>query len=500
MSGQEYILPLLESAGQKVTAHYMGHKAARQFTADIKEFMTYFIQYGYVEPLLPQYSQPYSPVGWRTNPAKSVKIFYHMYPDIEAAIDQNGFKDAIVAAAGLDRPVTLNLNSVAKDASVRQRLGTGWSSRIRKKLLQESDTNPFYDSSRIQGKKDIGKQCAGIMSKSRRAQGFAGAAILRVLCLARVCGVYELTMADMLEIMAHAYLYEQLARNYISSLLGLTGFNLTRYGYRLPNGHSLGMRKNDMIPSEGVAGYFIHVGTIFQGRPVLSYPARAEELEDVEIKLGRDTTVMENEPILMDSAIATALIFRPPNKRKRTMTKDLTVGVLRDVGYGLMPNYVVSKIEGARQRALKEDIHGNPLWQSQDAEPIKVRVIRHSGSKKLVAWIGTIGDYHWDWPPAGLFGKPCTCKKADTEKRLDGKRFRGIPTTDVFCHSLAAQEHMAIGHESLQFDWVAGDLPLAMQKTRENLNMYVQVRGECLYCAANNAAAYGCRLVVAGGI
>ncbi|KAL4890578.1 hypothetical protein BDV59DRAFT_209692 [Aspergillus ambiguus] len=507
MSGLESILPLLETAGTKVIAHYMGAKAAKEFTANLQEFLTYFTQYNYMEPLLPPHyaAGGYAPIGWRTNPSKSVGIFYHIYPDIAAAIEQNGFKDAMVAEAGLDRPVVLNVNSIKREATVRQRLGAGWPARVRKKLLQDSDTNPFYNDTTTMTtttarRKETGRRSAGAMARSRRAQGFAGAVILRVLGLARVCGVYELSVADVLEIMAHAWRYEQLARNFLAALLGLHGFNLTRYGYRLPNGQTLGTRKNEVIPSEGLAGYFIHVGAVVHGRPVLSYPAATEQLQDVEVKLGRETSVAEHEPILMDSAMATALFFRPAIRRKRTVTRDLTVGVLREVGYGLMPNSVVSRLEGARQRALKNDVHGNPLWQSQDAEPIKVRVVRHRASQKLVAWISTIGDYHWDWSPAGVFGKPCACGN-DPGKRLVDRRFRGIPVTEVFCHSLAAQTQNAVGPEGLQFHWVTGDLPLAMQKTgASGMNMYVQVRGECLYCAANNATAYGCEAVIAGGI
>ncbi|KAG2412053.1 hypothetical protein HFD88_009609 [Aspergillus terreus] len=516
MSGLEYVLPLLDSAGQKVIAHYMGDAAARDFTAALKEFLTCFTEYSYVEPLVPPaYAPAPAAIGWRTNPSKSVGIFYHIYPDIAAAIEQNGFKDAMVAEAGLDRPVVLNVNTTATEARVRARLGAGWPARMRKKLLADSDTNPFYGGRATQlSRKEVGRQCAGTMAKSRRAQGFAGAVLLRVLGLARACGVYELSVADVLEIMAHAWLYEQLARQFLAAQLGLHGFNLTRYGFRLPNGHTLGTRKNDMLPSEGVAGYFIHVGAIVHGKPVLSYPAAAAELQDVEVRLGRETTqaqagtpgvgieVVEHEPILMDSATATALFFRPANRRKRTMTRDLTVGVLREVGYGLMPRGVVAKMEGARQRARRHDVHGNSLWQSQDAEPIQVRVVRHRGSKRLVAWISTIGDYHWDWPPAGVFGRPCACRQADPAKRIVNRRFRGIPVTDVFCHSLAAaQAQAAVAPDALQFHWVTGDLPLAMQKTGTTAtNVYVQVRGECLYCAANNAVAYGCGLVIAGGI
>ncbi|KAF9894443.1 hypothetical protein FE257_007946 [Aspergillus nanangensis] len=496
MSGVELIITLLETAGRTVIADYMDDEAAKQFIADIKEFMTYFTQYGYVEYILPRSYSTHSAIGWRTKPGKSVGIFYQMYPDIAAAIEQSGFRDSIVAEAGLDRPVALNLNSTRKDATVKQRIGTGWPPRLRDKVLRNADTNPFFDGSVTRDKKDIGRNCAEVLNNSTRAQGFAGAVVIRVLGLARVCGVYELSMADFLEMMANACLYEQLARNYIASLLGLDKINITRYGYQLPNGTTLGTRKNYTIPSEGNSGYFIHAGKIQQGRPILTYPAAVEDLQDVQIRVSKTTTLIEHEPILMDSAVATALSYRPCIKRKRTKAKSLTIGVLRDVGHGIM-----GKSATSRQKATKSDVHGNSLWQSQEAEPIIIRVSRSRGTGRLFAVIDTIGDYFWKWSAAGLIGKPCGCAKADPHKRIDDGRFRGIAITDVFCHSHATQTQLVPGYDSYQLHWVTGDLPLAMQKTGSYvMNMYVQVHGECLYCALNNAMAYGCTLVIAGGI
>lgn len=67
---------------------------------------------------------------------------------------------------------------------------------------------------------------------------------------------------------AHAVLYEQLARNYVAVLVGGGEWNITRYGYRLPNGETLGTRKGD--------GYRMQVGTIQGGEPLLTYPRPVE--------------------------------------------------------------------------------------------------------------------------------------------------------------------------------------------------------------------------------
>lgn len=50
----------------------------------------------------------------------------------------------------------------------------------------------------------------------------------------------------------------------------------------------------------------------------------------------------------MDSAIATALEYCPVIGSKRTVAKELTLDLAREIGYAFIPKMFVNKIEGSR--------------------------------------------------------------------------------------------------------------------------------------------------------
>ena len=359
--------------------------------------------------------------------------------------------------------------------------------------------NPFLSSKKMK-KADIGRHASGILEKSRRSPGMAGVVLLRVLALAQVCGLSEVSLADLIDMMAHACLYEQLARQYIAAVLGVKHTDITRFGYRLPNGQFLGSLDYSE-PRLASPNGAIEVGQIRQGNPHLTYPLPIDQLQDVRIQVSSKIQVTENEPVFMPPGIATALFYRPVNNRKRSIGKDLTAGVGKEVFHGLMPNFVSSKVEGSRQKALKQDIHGNALYLSREAEWVTLKVYRSTTDGRLYARITEAGDFVWQILPQGLFGTPCNCDKPDPKKRIVKREINGIPITDVFDQSLFRQTNTYVGYESCQFHWVAGDLPMIISKaSRVVMNTYVQVHGQCLFCALNMAMGLGCSIVIAKGL
>lgn len=460
--------------------------------------MSKYTNHGFLDPVPPSSSQPNSPAGWRTTPDKGLVNFYQMYPEIQEAIEQTKVEQVKLIET-LRYPVMININSSYKDSTVRSRLGSGWPLDLKQAVLQSKDTNPLLGCGKPMNPTTIGRHCIGVMAKTRGAQGEAGVVILRVLGLARVCGVYELGIADLLEIMAHFSLYERIVRSYIASLLGMDANKIYQFGYRLPNGQTVGSRLNNMAISGTLdPSGLIQVGTVKSGQAVLTYPCPVEELEDVQIKVKSEAKSAQDEPIFMDSVLATILSYRPANKRKRTARRQFTVDILREIGYAFIPRSFVSKIEETRQNVLKYDLHGNQLWQSQDAEDIRIRVSRSPDDHKLYATITRIGVYIWQWSPGGLLGKPCGCDRPDPNKRIVNRRFQGFPIRDVFSHDIDGNYAIA-SFESVVLYWVTGDVPLAMFRSALVTNPYVQSFNECLYCAVNRAMAHGCTVVIAGG-
>lgn len=498
MSLLDIVVPILGAVGRQITEHYMDQKASKKFTGELQEFMSIYTDYGFLVPVLPSSSHPNSPAGWRTTPDKGQVHFCYMYPEIQGAIEQTGV-DQTSLIETLRRPVMVNVNAVNKDSTVRSRLGAGWPSDLKQAILQSEDKNPFVGTGKTMSPNVIGRHCMGIMAKTRSAQEAAGAVILRILGLARVCGVYELGIADLMEIMAHSTIYDRIARSYIASFLGLDADKLYQFGYRLPDGQTVGSKLNNMAVSGMLDPQgLVQVGTINNGRAVLTYPCPVEELEDVRIQVKGEAKSAQNEPIFMDPVLATVLSYRPANKRKRTLTKMFTADLLREVGYSFIPHSLVSKIDAGRQKVLKYDVHGNALWQSQEAEEIRIRIPRSPDDRKLHATITQIGVYHWQWSPGGLLGKPCDCNRPDPNKRFLSRRFQGFPLLDIFSHGLEAESAFT-PFESVMLYWVTEDVPLAMFRSPLVMNPYIQSFSECLYCAINRAMAYGCTIVLAGG-
>lgn len=91
--------------------------------------------------------------------------FYHMYPEIQEAIDQTGVEQMKLVET-LRCPVMFNVNSSYKDSTVRSRLGSGWPSDLKQAALQNEDTNPFLGRGKNMNPEAIGRHCIGVIAKT----------------------------------------------------------------------------------------------------------------------------------------------------------------------------------------------------------------------------------------------------------------------------------------------------------------------------------------------
>ncbi|KAK2758022.1 hypothetical protein FQN54_004428 [Arachnomyces sp. PD_36] len=486
------------------------HRALKTFVSDLKETIPFFVKKGYLEPLP---SSSGVATEWKTTPGKGVSIFYTIYPDIKQAVDEEfghahgaGAKNTTLAEAGLLRDVKLNLSlaSPSKEketGAVRRRVGEEWPEYIKQKILQSEDFNPFKSQKHSSiGYTYVLDHCVGLMAKSRRAPQRSGAVIMRILGLARACGIYELSVGEFAEMMASATVYEQFARYYYAAVLGMD--DIGHFGYKLPNNDGKGRKhlRNMKTTSASLnaPGGAVQVGSMQGGKPVLTYPSRIEELQNVKFSVSRRTKAQEEgEAIFMASGLATALSYRPDNQQKRNAAKEFGL----ELAKGLVPSFLGEKMTSKAQVA-RIDVHGNPLYQSRDSETVKLVVSRSSDDQKLYADITQIGDFGWYYGPAGVFGTPCKCKTRDAGKEVlrEGK-FHGIPIQHVALYTAAKQADMLIGHNVLQFLWATDDLPLIIAlANRLVIPTYVQGHGECVYCALQNAAGLGCTVIVGGGV
>lgn len=493
MADLTLIVPIFQLAGHAVVSHYMDKRARKQFLGQMQDLMPVHIRNGFVRPLFQADSPGSVPVGWKTASGVGVDVFYQIYPDIQVAIDRLGCESDTLANAGLHQPVTLHFDSDARDPTVRQRVGSGWPAKLQDQVLQDPDCNPLRrQKSHSMAKSAIGHHCVGILAKSKKSPKFAGAVILRVLGLARACGIHELSVADFLEIMANASVYEQLARNYYAAVLGVN--DVSHFGYRLSGGDVVGnLTLGGGVEDDGV----VQVGTMAQEHPVLTYPRPVEQLQNTKIKLAWGTKIENGEPIFMATGLAMALSCRPSDQRKRNFAKELAI----EFAQGFIPSGLLKHNSStAHILTAKRDVHGNPFYRPRESDHVKLKVYRSSDDQRLYATISEIGDWNWHWSPTGLFGKPCGCDRPDPMKHITNRQFEGIPITDVAIHTASKQNVTPIMHDQLQLHWVTGDLPLMISKTcRLLINTYVQAPGECLHCAICSATAHGCAVIIAGG-
>jgi hypothetical protein len=339
--------------------------------------------------------------------------------------------------------------------------------------------------------------------------------LARVLGLAQVCGIGEVSFLDLMELMVHSSHYEKIARRVFSAVFGVhftcfTGFALQGLlagsdGPGYP-GSRMGSLQN---PMEGVAEVavefdkeLVQIGVVERGRAKIT---RGEEMIHVRFKIesAARARATEGEPIYMVSGWAAALLHRPrDHPSKRSFAKDMTVDLVKDVGKHFLPPPLRIKAGNMTRKRARTDVHGNPMYFSSDLERIRVN-IKRTARGKLVAKVANFGDFR---PPPfggqGVFGVPCGCKTADPNKVLPGSAFRGYKRENLFKYRAheAQFNPLIIKHEGILYYWSTGDLPMILYSAEILVKgTYVQVSGECMYCATSRALGSGCNMIIAGG-
>lgn len=484
----------------KIAIYYLDRRACQQFLEEIQTLFVRLTKLGYLTPLIPttQKDAKTARMGWIMTPAGVDELFFNVYTDIKNAPYQSKLSVERLKAFGVMEPVVVNLNSPSKGTQIRQRLGVTWPAQYRQRMLQH--INPFQSMPTI-AKKDMGRFARAMVRKALRSPVHTDLLLARTLGLAQFCGLGEVSLADMIELMVHACHYESTARRYLAALIGMhytvfTGFALVDS----LNGQVLGSLENPGKNFAKLAGNFsdslVQIGVAENGKPRIS---GAEDMPNVKFNIQSAARAKQGEAIYMISGWALALRHRPKNHpQMRSTARDLTVGLAKDVGKSFVPAPLLKKMTGLGRNVYKQDVHGNNLYYSAELETIEVRIRRTTGGR-LVGKISQFGD----WRPAafsgrGVFGVRCGCTQADLTKVMTGSKFNGFPVFNVY--KLRAGEKMLIGYDNTFFHWTAGDLPMILFWAHAHVTgTYIQVAGECVYCATSRAFGVGCNLIIAGG-
>src|SRR5262249_35845798 len=120
---------------------------------------------------------------------------------------------------GLTTKLRVRVDQATKpDPTIVDRIGESWLPGLRKSILASEDSNPFL-SVQTMAKLQVGRLAAGLMEKAEGSKHFADLLMPRTLGLAQLCGIDEITTADLMYVMANATFFEKLARAYIGAIL-----------------------------------------------------------------------------------------------------------------------------------------------------------------------------------------------------------------------------------------------------------------------------------------
>ncbi|GFF27699.1 hypothetical protein IFM61606_10006 [Aspergillus udagawae] len=491
---------LLVQGGVKITQLYLERTACEQFLEEIQTLFVRLTKLGYLTPLVPasQEEAKTARVGWLMTPAGVERLFFTAYTDISRARDRFGLSAERLKSFGLQEPVIVNLNSPSKGAAIRERLGATWPAEYRDWMLQR--INPFQFMPTL-AKTVLGRYARSMVRKSLRSPAHHDLLIARILGLAQFCGLGEVSLADLIELMAHACYYERVARRYIAAMLGVHYTVFT--GYALAdsfNGQLLGSLENPFENFAELAANFYHslvqIGVVEYGKPRLT---RAEDMPNIKFKIDRGAGPKHGEPIYMISGWAEALLRRPQNHpHVRSVAKDFTIGLAKDVGKSFVPSPLLRRMGNLGRNVLKQDVHGNNCYYAAELETIAVSIKRTPGGQ-LVGKVSQFGDFRpIPFGGQGVFGVQCGCNQADPKKTIQGSSLNGCPLASMYKYR--ADEKLHIGYDETVYHWTAGDLPMILFWADGHVTgTYIQVAGECVYCATSRAFGTGCNLIIAGG-
>ncbi|KAL3488375.1 hypothetical protein BJX62DRAFT_253308 [Aspergillus germanicus] len=519
------LINLLATVTVGAVKSYLSHRATKDFIEEIKELFIRLTEQGYITPLVPSYSRspPSSPsplastqIGWIMTPKGAETLFFSVYTDISAARAFFRLPPAQLTRMGVLPRVIVNLTSQSNGEAIRSRLGSTWPAQWREAMVR--DGNPLQGM-QTYARSDASRIARGIVRNAARAAaadlGHRDLLLARVLGLAQVCGIGEVSLLDLMELMVHSSHYEKIARRVFSAVFGVhftcfTGFALqgllagSGSGPGYP-GSRMGSLQNPMEGFAEAAVEFdkelVQIGVVERGKAKI---ARGEEMIHVRFKIesAARPRATEGEPIYMVSGWAVALLHRPRNHpSKRSFAKDMTVDLAKDIGKHLMPPPLRIKAGNMTRKRARTDVHGNPTYFSSDLEKIRVN-IKRTARGKLVAKIANFGDFR---PPPfggqGVFGVPCGCRIADPNKALPGAAFKGYKRENIFKYRAdQVLSPLRVGYDAILYHWSTGDLPMILYWAETLVKgTYVQVSGECMYCATSRALGSGCNMIIAGG-
>lgn len=394
-----------------------------------------------------------------------------IYDDIAVA----AYEYNVIESVGLQNKVTVYASPDGIQGKLRDRIGQRWPSHMRERILRSKDTYPFLRAiSRLQRP----ALAMGLIRKATRSRSFTDLLIPRFLGLAQLCGIEYITGMDLLELVADAPFYEKLIRIYISFIIGNidkttisnAAFGNIFAGHRIGSTQYIHSNFSNLAPK--MPGTIVQVGTIRDGKAHLEYPQPLESCTRVTFHISSGVDQKEGEPIYMLSGWAACLALRPPQVAAQTKTQPLN--------------------------CLYYDVHGSPLYAVSKPEEFHVTIKRVSDGRLF----GKPAAFGWVRPPRvtgqGIYGRRCGCTTMNPDRRVHAggpAKFNGVPLRSL----LGSGEKLT--WDDIRMEWHAGDLPMQLHyKDAFPYSTYVQVPGECLYCALDRALGTGCWIMIAGGL
>jgi hypothetical protein len=482
-------------------ALYLNHGAGRQFLEDIKVLFVQLTNQEYLEPLLPASTKltedKKTRAGW-TLTQKGNDLFFLIYQDVAHARGQFDLTSKRLKSLGVQEPLVVNLNSQSKGTDIRSRLGATWPAQYRNAILHHVNSFQYLPTT---AKDRTGRLALALVRNSVRSPAHKNLLLARVLGLAQFCGFGEVSLTDLIELIANACHYERIARRYLAAMLGVHYSIFTGYGLADSLcGRAPGSLENPSENFAQLAPKFYEslepVGMVQNGKPKIT---RENDITNIRFSIDRGTPVKEMEPIYMISGWA-SVIFRRPKQhpRFRSTARDFTVGLVRDVALAFVPPVARIRVKNmGNHPVFKSDVHGNSCYYSTELEKIRVNFKRTPGGQ-LVGKVAQFGDFK---PPRfggqAVFGMLCGCEK-DTKKIIRGSKMNGCSLLNLYRFRFG--DRLFYSHGKVVYLWSSGDLPLILHLAESFLtSIYVQVANECVYCATSRAIGMGCSIIVAGG-
>jgi hypothetical protein len=407
-----------------------------------------------------------------------------VYDDIWRAMEYFKATAETKAAIGLSTKVMIRQVSQGSVADLRARIGQRWPQQVRERLLKDPSANPFLSMSTVRW---MGKYRlpASLIWRSGLSDGFQDLFIPRLLCLAQLCGIDQVNLVDLLELALHAPYYEKIARGFVAAMIGNIDKSVISnlaFG-NIVNGRPVGSTQNVESNFAAVAptmtGRMVQIGFIQNKKLVVTYPKSLDELEAVGVKFSIPgaSNVQEGEPVYMLSGWAEAMAFRP----------------VHPPGTNLL---------SADQRLIRYDVHGSPLYHTSSQFSVTIKRV---ADNRLIAKPSAFGITKTPKVTGqGVFGKPCGCTTAIAGRRLDAgdsvvlngvtvEKFKPVITNKLRGPDLQ--------YHNLSLWWEADDVLMQIYDADFMMySHYIQVPGECFYCAVNRAFGTGCNFMVAGGL